>query len=541
LKIRETFQLFTLEATLILYVISPEIEQDFNNKFRLDILNILRKGPVEKKYVPSLLTSFQITKPLILGGRSIKDEEIQDDEFIKDSSNLVKLEEAYIDYLSDQAKERLGGENNIKKFLKNLENKGIIISYKIIHKFAHFKCRFYITLSYCEPSSIDIIRNDKNLLKKIIDLYEITSHKDNVDVFDIHTTYLIIGEFSNLDDYHKWKEQLYDLLKNTNTINVFSFPVEGTLQEGAHYISNFPRFYDVCHSYAIGLADAKIQIGNPIFRGEESIADLPIYLNLNVLNHHGLILGEPGTGKTWTMWLLAKQILDKGKTVHIIDPTGGAREKIEWFLKVGMLKEQYIRENIETIDFLRFKNEINELPTGKIFIYKINVENIKKELPELFDKFKFLIEKREGSTQKERYIDNVVFFEEAHELFTLHKSYIDTASSLLVNAERKGVSVWLSLHSPSQLSRSDASNDFMFICKHLKNRIVHKISETDIQVVFDLLLKPELEEDYFYDMLKELSEIPKPLYAFIKIKTNGNNYLSPLKIKISSQFPEGTK
>lgn len=65
----------------------------------------------------------------------------------------------------------------------------------------------------------------------------------------------------------------------------------------------------------------EIHLGNIVHLGRES--STPVNLNIDELTKHLFVTGSTGSGKSNTMYLLLKQLKDKGKTFMVIEPAKG--------------------------------------------------------------------------------------------------------------------------------------------------------------------------------------------------------------------------
>jgi len=70
----------------------------------------------------------------------------------------------------------------------------------------------------------------------------------------------------------------------------------------------------------------EIHLGDILYLGKESTT--PVNLNIDELTKHMFVTGSTGSGKSNTMYLLLKQLMEKGKTFMVVEPAKGEYKHI---------------------------------------------------------------------------------------------------------------------------------------------------------------------------------------------------------------------
>ena len=272
---------------------------------------------------------------MILGGKDLYSNNKPDEELMETiSNNPYEFELALRDYMSNDTKEHFVDFTGVKKYLQKLKRKNIILGYKVVYDYCRGIDKQYVPLGHATLQIPNILSNkDKKLksefIKPISELLEVGSRICE-DYADKAVTHIAINEYKVPTDRQTWRTLFYNHDKDGG-VNLFSYPLEGTLNESPLVLSDLPEV----------MIKAKPYLSDNLHLGSLSHISLKkdekkIGLPDDSLFFQGLTLGDSGIGKTTTDIALVIAVLEKIETVIIIDDSGSIQGK------VGLIPKKYI-------------------------------------------------------------------------------------------------------------------------------------------------------------------------------------------------------
>ena len=278
------------------FVIEYSASEQSHKKIYQDISDIIANAP--KGQDDELIQCYEISKYIIIKGDTNEFSEKKNGFNLKDDDiqKIVSLQKNY--YKDSILKDLSISKSELKKNIDELINKKIIHNFYPINFKQKKTIRIYSSILYTDIRIEEIIFLNSPIKEKIVDFYKVKlTEKDQYFYRDVH--YIIVGEFNDLNDYHLWKELLYEkALDKQIDINIMSYPIEKIISELPITIGNFCFFEDLTSQYQHDEKNG-IFIGNPYFQ-KTLYENKKVFLSKNSLKDHGFIIGTTGTGKTYT-------------------------------------------------------------------------------------------------------------------------------------------------------------------------------------------------------------------------------------------------
>jgi len=460
-----------------------------------------------------LIQSFSLPETHILKSKEVGIKRDRYDLSSKEKQLMTKIQGSYA---SDNALDMFGGSKQRRKdFLNKLHTQGILLGYTYLG-IRKDTVKAYMLLQYTRPGYVEFILRTPEIVNKIVDFHSLKAECVD-DKFYAQSNFLITGEFSNIDEYHKWKETLYyTSYKEEQQINIMTFIVENVISEHPRGIGNYALFEEIVQRYSKN-CDNGILVGHPFYLNEEQ-KQSEICLNLSMLKEHGFIIGEPGTGKTYTAVSLINKISARGINVHIIDCSKGVR------VKFAEVYPDFSPQKIIQIDTEQQPSAapLVEQGNGEIFVYEpsstVYCDFVKKV-------FQFIIalEVKDNT----RVTKDVIFFEEAH-LFLRDEEANKEAINCITIAGRKGYSLWFLTQKLSHFGSK-------MLVSNIRNRVAHSV-DSEAQLDVAALLVGDSSDSVIDDLPHELVNLGKgeAIVSFMRPQEGRDLALMPIKIKVKA-------
>ncbi|MBS1593176.1 MAG: DUF853 family protein [Bacteroidetes bacterium] len=488
------------------FVISISTNDENYKAIRKDLKSLLAKAPKEKKD-DDLVICYRINRLRKFKGKVLSDHNYDNQETItaEDKSFISCL---VSNYKSEKAKNLLGSQDKIKKYLDRLKDNNIIEHFYFIRGQRKNKIRVLVLFLYASPDYYEsVISKDHAINKPILDFIEL--QMENVDdVFYKKVDFYALAEFNDISEYHLWKDKIYQQTEYSSAVNLMSFVIEEVGVENPQAFGDFGEFDTLCKEYAP--INNSVQIGYAVYNGVPDI-DRSINLKLDSLKDQGMIIGYQGSGKTYTAFRFAAELLTHDVRVHFIDSTGGLNQK---------LKEDFPRLfSSGRVNVLEVTTNMQAelLKQSGISIYNIKPENYLAYMEKLL---KQLESHPESAGRK---TTDVIILEEAHILFSNSK-LVAEVFSLIKHIGRKGISIWFSTQNLSHFPKKENYN----LISDLKNKIIHKIDSSEVEEIAKMLYGEDNGQDR--SVIHSDLKSTKPGTAFVSFYQG--NQLKPIKIKI---------
>lgn len=491
------------------FIVSYTATEIIHKNIKEEIIALLNEAPKEDGGDDELVLAYRIKKSLKLKGEKVSGHFNGNDEITLEEK--INISNTLYDYRSDKIIEKFGSKKKVESFLNRLEKENILESYYLIETVSATKFKVLALIQYTVPGYYEkVILQNKEINKFIIDFHEVQN--DNIkDGFYRRADFLLLAEFSNCEEYHKWKEDIYNIsLENKALINIMTFVIENALSEIPQSIGDLREFEELCKRYN-GASSKNILIGHPFYY-DNIETDRTINLKVDSLKEHGMIIGYQGSGKTYTSVLFAKRLVENNIRVHFFDGNGGIAKVIDEDFSELKTENKLIEHSIQDISNVELYKEPG-----------IHFYNIEKNIyTEFILKQLDLIANNQESTGRKT--TDVIIFEEAHELFT-NSTIVDKLFHLVKHTGRKGISLWFSTQNFSHFPINDKG---VSLAKDLKNRIIQKIEAGEASSIAEFLFDYENVPNISmtYEELKKIG-IGQAMVSFYH-----GSQLNPIKVAI---------
>ncbi len=483
-------------------------EKQFNSLLA-NIEDILNKAGaaklVEGENVRELISVFRVKESLILCGKQISKVARPEEAILEEiRADPVKFEVVYRNYRSDEARKYFtNGEKGLRAYVKRLHAGHVILCFRAVFDSSrHFEWD-YVPLQRARRllHPAELGTQQAKLLKPVVDLLEVDPI-DAVDKEEAEVTHIFINQYDFPGGRQDWKRLIY---KNTDdNVNLYTYPLEGTLNESPIYLSDVPEILERAASYKEG----EIFIGtvdDPLIK-----TAIDVRLPINSFGNHGITLGMPGSGKTNTDMLLLEQASNSIPTVVILDASKSVKGKFD------VLKPD-VRKRLKQIELAPGATH-DELTTAVGVLRQRGLYLIEPErsiFPTVLDLIIKQLEDVPDATtgNQNRVVTGFLLIEEANDAFGTNAEARDerlrNVEMLLNKASRKGWSVWLSTQYPSHLGRDDETRTR--ILHTLKNRIVHPVGGDDnVNLILKVLESGGATPEDCRYVLQRLKAMNKP-------------------------------
>lgn len=425
--------------------------------------------------VSKLITLFRVEDSLVLCGRPLANFGAPSYDMLEEIvSDRLKFELVYRNYNSPEALQQFGGnEKRLKDYLKRLHSERVILCYQVVFDYAKFVDTEYVPL--CQATKVmDTVlkraQGNRDLSSPVVDLLKVRPEQVT-DSAENEVTHIFINEYRFPGDRQKWKALLYQYAGEE--INLYTYPLEGTLNESPVHLSDLPEVLARSGSYC-SVSAKDILLGNI---SHPLAAENPpeAFLSLESLSNHGLTLGAPGTGKTNTDLVLVAGAAKAVRTVLIVDSTKGIASKLSSLnSEVGQPVERFSFADGASAESM--EKTISDCISRR-GIYLLEPDT--SILPRLVDIIVSCIEGSSDETtgNRSREVAGFLLIEEANDAWGSvegeRQERIRAMEALLNKAWRKGWCIWLSTQSPSHLGFDGLS--VMANLRLLRNRIIHDL------------------------------------------------------------------
>jgi hypothetical protein len=447
--------------------------------------------------VANVLSIFPVSGTKIICGRLVESFPTPStdalDEILKEP---LKFESVHRNYRSDEAEELCGGKNEVRSYLRKLRADGIIVCFKIVFDFSFGSARDYVPMILGERREAKIamagllskFKTNPALSTPVEELLEI-GNVESTDSAENEVKYFFINSYDYPAARNQWKRAIYKATQED--VNLYNYPLEGTLNETPVYLSDLPEFLNQVKAYEFGARNRQLFIG---WAHHELLQHPPkIALAKSGLALHGITLGEPGSGKTSADLVLATEA-DKVLTSVVILDSGGVRDKVKALPEDIADRFQWLKT-----DSASARMDINKLADMEGIVV---LEANKRDIADVFAAFMDEVEKVEDATPgyQPRKITKMLLVEEAGQVLGSDGKQKENAirlPQLLDEAYRKGWCIWLSAQHPSSIApNKDVSVQLL---KKLKNRLIlAQTTEVDTIVEVFKQEKPFTPEDESY-------------------------------------------
>ncbi len=300
----------------------------------------------------------------------------------------------------------------------------------------------------------------------------------STDPVEREVSHIFINEYKTPGERNDWRSKVYSTLGDD--LNVFTFPLEGTLNESPIVLSDLSEV----------LSRSKLYSGELVI-GTLSHSELktpqPIGLQAAALGGQGVTLGISGSGKTNTDCVLITEASKHLKRVIVANSieSHSIRDK----------QDAFSESTRKLIEYFKVKPGSGsagiQVAVNQAFSRNgISViEADKSMFQNMFDACITKVDASAGNVgNTPRVLEGMLLVEEANDAFgsdDARRKRVDNLERVLTKAWRKGWCIWLSTQHPSDVGYDNAS--VSRILRALQNRIFHQLDESDVALASSLL------------------------------------------------------
>lgn len=429
-------------------------------------------APLARGNVANLISVFRVEDPIVLCGQTLASFGSPSYEARKDVvDNRVRFEILYRNYRSPEALQEFGGsERAIRDYLKRLKEEKVILCYDFVFDYSKFFDTEYVPLCQATKVMDNVLRiaqSKGDLLGPIVDLLKVRPEHVS-DPAENEVTHIFVNEYVLPGDRLKWKTLLYEA--GGEEINLYTYPLEGTLNETPVHLSDLPDVLARAKGYSRNEGIHLGSVKHPLLK-----MDAPdIFLPPDCLSGHGVTLGAPGVGKTNTDLILASGAARFVQTVVIVDSTKGVASKlVAQDGQITLPIEKFILED-SSRDKIRAVLDKSMNKQG-FFLLEPTPETLPSTLDEVIQWIESSPDRTTGNRARE--VGGFLLLEEANDAWGVtdaeRRARIRALDGMLNKAWRKGWCVWISTQYPAHLGYDEESAER--VLKSLRNRVIHDI------------------------------------------------------------------
>ena len=391
--------------------------------------------------------------------------------------NPVQFEFALRNYRSLDTLESFGGDiAAVESYLDFLKAEKVIVCFRVIADTSRSLAQDFVAFGIHDKGKEDfaasLVENNFNLLEPVKEFFRVERQKDMTSTTpEIAITHIMFNSYSFPGERSDWKKSVYRWAKTEarTDVNIFNYPLEGTINESATFLSDYPSFLKTVKRYGDASGGKGVFVGYGLHpaAGTKSIG---IEFALSGLGQHGVLLGVPGSGKTNSGLVLALGLLKHVKNVFILDASDAIGQNYSESIKLH--KTAFTQLTIESSKQLERKLSEHVNTRGLIVI-----DCKEFGLPRTLDGMMKFALGPGGVAQgiDGRRIEHAMLVEEAHSAWEAQgKTSIERAkefNGFLNQAYRKGWSVWLSTQRPQLIGPDSATSEILL--KSLRNKVIH--------------------------------------------------------------------
>jgi hypothetical protein len=316
-----------------------------------------------------------------------------------------------------------------------------------------------------------------------------------------------------------------EIYQSVNGINAFTLLIESRISERPFSVGDYFEFMKLCSEYTYPQASQKIHLGHPIFL--EHFREKKTNIDLDVLNGHGLVCGKPDSGKSNSVIVLSLALAKKGITVHLLDVKGDLTEELR--------KKSEVTTELDLVDV-----DLNLILQGN----QLDLDSCKSQSIYLYALNKLTDDERVSvansllnslqRTQRSKALRHIVFFEEAHKIFTQEQKRLIANLSAAVNIVREmGIGIYLIVQELTRIPFLEVRGELLYLYNQLQNRIIHAVydSPEEKNIAVRLLVPTGVpKERLFYDIESEITRLSKG-EAFVSFLSSDKKPQPPIKIE----------
>ena len=283
-----------------------------------------------------MISVFEVRRTHVLCHRVLKSIGKPSNEILEEiSRNPIMFEMCFRNYRSNEALAAFDGdEEAITRYLRRLKKENAILCFRVVTDVSRYFARDYVAFRIdhrIDDRLVDAVRAKSDLLAPIEDFLQVRPLQ-TADPSEDGITHIFMNAYETPGQRRDWKVRFYRWANPESggsalsDINLYNYPLEGTVNETPAYLSDFPEFLERASAY--GTTQKCIPVGHGSHTLARSGAPR-ISLPLDGLPYHGVIFGPSGSGKTNTGLVVAVGALPHLENVVLLDGSSGVWSKLE--------------------------------------------------------------------------------------------------------------------------------------------------------------------------------------------------------------------
>lgn len=462
------------------FICDAYLDDDQYKAFHERLVETLKSSKAERitSKVQNLVSVFKVRRSLVLGGVDITKltpSESLIEEILADPTKFHVVQQ---NYRSKEAGTLLGGDKNVREYLTRLKAGNVIVAYKAVFDFARYFDREIVP--FCRGTRVIeplLKKAEKNhaILGPVRELLEVVVTQSE-DEAEKEVSHVFINDYRNPKHRNQWRTLMYE--EASDDVNLYTYPLEGTLNESPVHLSDLPEAVHHAQSYrteglCLGVLSHPMIVKTP----------RKICMTHEALHYHGVTLGGAGQGKTNTDLVLVSQAMKFLDRAIILDASKSVsgKQAVLPFEAASQLRIVSIHETKRP----KLSASLDSCFSRKgIFLVEMAPQDFSIVAEHLIDA---ILRQADGtSANADRRIQSLLLIEEANDAFgndhQTRQRLVGAFSALLNKASRKGWCIWVSTQYPSHLGYDNDSA--LATLRGLHNRIVHYIDKPEERDAF---------------------------------------------------------
>jgi hypothetical protein len=503
------------------FICDGYLTPDQFENFRASVLRTMKDAGITKwGSEHDAITVFEVIKPIVVCGHVYDRTPRPDKRAIqKVLDTRLKFEQCFRNYRSKPAERACGGAEGVADYVRWLKEQSLVLCFRVITDTSHYANRDYVPMMLSNRSTV--ISNILNhatassaVMAPIRELLEVTPRTESEEEREI--THICVNVYAYPGQRHEWKSAVYKA--SQIDVNLYNYPLEGTINESPTYISDLPESLAAARGYRNARSIELGSLSHPLLHQDAPTIALP----LDGLHRHGVSLGQPGTGKTNADVVIASGATKHLGTVIILDASLGIRDMSSVFEKDGNSLRRELLSKPGQVDAVRILHG-----SGSVL-----VECKRDAFPSLVSSFLSAVQAEPdvAGVGSDRKLKGLLLIEEAADGIRTDGD-VEQIRQTLDKAYRKGWSIWFSLQRPSGLGKSRARA--AEILGLLGNRIILRIdNEEELRIVADTFRSEGVGESAINAISTSLRTFHRKGQSFCRgVKADGE-FLPPVPVQI---------
>ena len=465
------------------FICDIHASDDYYKSLYDDLVDILKKaGAGRFEDVKSLIAVYRVDKAVMMCGKLLADLGTPSPDVVSlVKQDVAKFELAYRNYMAEDTRAAFGGDRKVREYLERLERGRAIVGYHGRIDHCGRVDREYVPL--CNGRPLDKLIQEGGaaerrapLLKPVVELLSVSPIKPT-DAAEREVTHVLINEYDSPGERNVWRRRLYSELGHD--VNLFTFPLEGTISQSAIVLSDLPEAIEESRLYA-----GPMRIGS-LSHSAAPPEKFTVSMRPESLANQGVTLGRPGSGKTYTDCVLIEEAAKYIKKIIVIDDaaTHGIRNKLSPSRDGTTELVKYLPIATDVSD-ARIAALIRDIPSGVVV-----VEAGPGMMPRVLDACLNEIEScGVNSGNEPRAVIGLLLVEEANDALgdgADREKRVRRLEALLNKAFRQGWCIWLSTQQLRHLGYDKESA--LRVARLLRNRIIHIPEQSDVDLIRNML------------------------------------------------------